>query len=108
VRTLANPNANKRRLADIAMMQRLDAALRVLGVEGEIRAFEGIERGRGGALCIGDGGGFPGDTVLCSNDRLTIGLLSACYDKGLRAARGLARRASVFPVFRPVADHGRA
>ena len=34
-----------------------------------------------------DTGGFPGNTILCSNDRLAIGLLSACYAKGLRIGR---------------------
>ncbi|MEM9765990.1 MAG: substrate-binding domain-containing protein, partial [Pseudomonadota bacterium] len=30
---------------------------------------------------------FPTDTVLCSNDRLAIGLLAACYERGLRVGR---------------------
>jgi DNA-binding LacI/PurR family transcriptional regulator len=85
MRTPANPNANKRRLAYIELMEKLGAAPRVLSVEGEGWAFEEI--GREGALRILEGGGFPGDTVLCSNDRLAIGLLSACYEKGLRVGR---------------------
>ncbi len=31
---------------------------------------------------------LPTETVLCSNDRLAIGFLSACYEKGLRVGRG--------------------
>ena len=31
---------------------------------------------------------LPSDTVLCSNDRLAIGLIAAAYQKGLRVGRG--------------------
>ena len=31
---------------------------------------------------------LPTNTVLCSNDRLAIGFLTACYEKGLRVGRG--------------------
>ena len=31
---------------------------------------------------------FATKTVLCSNDRLAIGLLSACYEKGVRVGHG--------------------
>lgn len=84
--TPANPNANKRRAAYLEMMGRLGLEPHIVRVEGEGWAFEEI--GRQGALRILDGGGFPTDTVLCSNDRLAIGLLSACYEKGFRVGRG--------------------
>ena len=31
-----------------------------------------------------DNGGFKTNTVLCSNDRLAIGMLAACYEKDIR------------------------
>ena len=33
-------------------------------------------------------GDLPSNTILCSNDRLAIGLLSACYERGLRVGHG--------------------
>lgn len=84
--TPANPNANKRRAAYIEIMDRLGFEPRVVKVEGEGWAFEEI--GRQGTFSVLDKGGFPSGTVLCSNDRLAIGLLSACYERGLRVGRG--------------------
>ncbi|MXQ06437.1 substrate-binding domain-containing protein [Alphaproteobacteria bacterium GH1-50] len=84
--TPANPNANKRRLAYLEMAERLGFEPHVVKIEGEGWAFEEI--GQRGALKILSEGGFPSDTILCSNDRLAIGLLSACYEKGLRVGRG--------------------
>lgn len=85
MRTPANPNANKRRNAYLEMMDRLGLEPHVIKIEGEGWAFEEI--GRQGALRYLETGGFPSNTVLCSNDRLAIGLLSACYEKGLRVGR---------------------
>ena len=52
----------------------------------DLWAFEEI--GRQGAFELFSRGSFPTSTVLCSNDRLAIGLLSACYERGLRIGRG--------------------
>lgn len=82
MRTPANPNANKRRQAYLDLMKSHGREPQVIKVEGEGWAFEKI--GRDGALRILESGGFPSETVLCSNDRLAIGLLAACYEKGLR------------------------
>lgn len=82
MQTPANPNANKRRTAYLEVMQQLGLEPQVIKVDGEGWAFEEI--GRRGALKILETSGFPTDTILCSNDRLAIGLLSACYEKGLR------------------------
>lgn len=49
----------------------------MISVAGEGWSFEEI--GRRGGLDVIDAAGFPGDTVLCSNDRLAIGLISACF-----------------------------
>ncbi len=84
--TPANPNANKRRTAYLDTMNRLGLEPLVLKIDGEGWAFEEI--GRQGTFRILDEGGFPTNTILCSNDRLAIGLLSACYERGLRVGRG--------------------
>ena len=84
--TPANPNANKRRAAYLTMMERLGVEPKVIKVEGEGWSFEEI--GRKGAHKVLSEGGFPTNTILCSNDRLAIGLLSACYERGLRVGRG--------------------
>lgn len=82
----ANPNANKRRLAYIDKMTELGLAPRVEKVSGHGWAFEEI--GRAGGLALLDQGDLQTDTILCSNDRLAIGLLSACYERGIKVGRG--------------------
>lgn len=85
MRTPANPNANKRRKAYLEMMDRLGFEPHVIKIEGEGWGFEEI--GRKGALKVLSEGSLPTDTVLCSNDRLAIGFLSACCDMGVRVGR---------------------
>ncbi|MBV0911150.1 LacI family DNA-binding transcriptional regulator [Anianabacter salinae] len=77
----ANPNAIRRRDAYIAAMDRLGMEPHVVAVEGTGWAFEEI--GRQGALKLLESDALPTRTVLCSNDRLAIGFLSACYDRGI-------------------------
>lgn len=85
MKTPANPNANKRRLAYIEMMERLGFEPQIVQVEGSGWAFEEI--GRLGGLKALEDGAFTTDTVLCSNDRLAIGFLSACYERGVKVGR---------------------
>ncbi|MDJ0992650.1 MAG: LacI family DNA-binding transcriptional regulator [Dinoroseobacter sp.] len=85
MRTPANPNANKRRTAYLHMMGRLGFEPQVIKVEGEGWAFEEI--GRAGAVKMLERNELRTDAVLCSNDRLAIGLLSACYELGVRVGR---------------------
>ena len=85
MRTPANPNANKRRLAYIQMMERLGFEPKLVSVEGQGWAFEEI--GRRGALKLLSEGSLDTDAVLCSNDRLAIGFLSAAYELGIRVGR---------------------
>ena len=85
MRTPANPNANKRRLAYIEMMQRLGHAPELVQIEGDGWAFEEI--GRQGGLKALEDRSLPSRTVLCSNDRIAIGFLSACYAKGISVGR---------------------
>ena len=87
MRTPANPNANKRRFAYINTMDRLGFEPHVIKIDGEGWAFEEI--GRAGALALMRDGKPPVSAILCSNDRLAIGLLSACYELGIRVGRGI-------------------
>jgi DNA-binding LacI/PurR family transcriptional regulator len=85
MRTPANPNANKRRKAYIEVMERLGFEPHVIKIDGEGWAFEEI--GRKGAAKVLGRQELKTDSVLCSNDRLAIGFLSACYEMGIRVGR---------------------
>jgi len=76
-----NPNANKRRQGYIAAMEAMGHEPRVISVVGSGWSFEEIGR-TGGLSAIADGA-FATNTVLCSNDRLAIGFLVACYESNL-------------------------
>lgn len=80
--TPSNPNANKRRQAYVAAMETLGHAPQVIQVEGEGWDFEEVGAREGGRAL--DAGRFATGTVLCSNDRLAIGLLSACCARDIR------------------------
>ena len=84
--TPANPNANKRRKAYIENMERLGLEPRIIRAEGEGWEFEQI--GHDAAMHAIGQNALPTNTILCSNDRLAIGFLSACYESGLRVGRG--------------------
>ena len=81
-----NPNANKRRKAYVQAMERLGEEPNVIRVKGGGWNFEEVGYTEGARVI--EERLLPADTVLCSNDRLAIGLLSACYEKGLRVGRG--------------------
>lgn len=86
MRNPANPNADKRRDAFKAAMARHSLPARIVSVPGEGWDFErigyegGLKALRENALCS--------DTVLCSNDRLALGFLTACYESGLSVGCG--------------------
>lgn len=81
----ANPNANKRRESYLKIMENLKLKPQVIKIEGVGWNFEEI--GRQGALKILREKGFSTDTVLCSNDRLAIGFLSACHEMGVKVGK---------------------
>ncbi len=81
-----NPNANKRRDAYVQSMQGLGHDPQVIRVSGNDWNFENIGREEGMRLISERS--LPSDTVLCSNDRLAIGLIAAAYQKGLRVGHG--------------------
>lgn len=86
-----NPNANKRREAYVQAMEHLGHTPNVLRVEGEGWEFESV--GYSGGMQIFAEGSLPSRTVLCSNDRLAIGLLAAAYESGVRV--GIAEGCSL-------------
>ena len=81
-----NPNANKRRDAFIQSMERLGHEPKVIQVQGSDWEFEriGLEEG----VRLISEGALPSSTILCSNDRLAVGLIAAAYHKGLRVGHG--------------------
>ncbi len=81
-----NPNATKRRDAFVQAMERQALDPRIIRVAGSDWDFEriGFEEG----IRLFEERSLPSDTVLCSNDRLAIGLIAAAYHKGLRVGRG--------------------
>jgi len=85
MRDPANPNANKRRHAYIEMMKRLNFEPQIVKIDGTGWGFEEI--GRQGALKVLREDLLPTDAVLCSNDRLAIGFLSACHELGIKVGR---------------------
>ncbi|WP_299923454.1 LacI family DNA-binding transcriptional regulator [uncultured Pelagimonas sp.] len=86
IKSALNPNANKRRLAYIESMERHGHEPRIFQVDGEGWNFEEIGSIEGGRLLSAKA--FNTNTILCSNDRLAIGMLSAAYGLGLRVGHG--------------------
>lgn len=82
----ANPNAHRRRQSYLNAMATFGHTPNVISVDGEGWGFEEI--GRLGGHDALRRGLFSTNTVLCSNDRLAIGLLTACYEQGVRVGRG--------------------
>lgn len=82
MKTPPNPNARKRRLGYTNAMESHGFEPRIFEALGEGWALEEIGRQEGMRFLeqlVGDS-----QTVLCSNDRLAIGFLSACFNKGLK------------------------
>ncbi|MFP7570546.1 LacI family DNA-binding transcriptional regulator [Marivita sp. S2033] len=77
-----NPNANKRRDAYIQAMESLGHTPQVVRVDGQGWGFEEIGYSQGLRLLANND--LPSRTVLCSNDRLAIGMLAAAYESGVR------------------------
>jgi DNA-binding LacI/PurR family transcriptional regulator len=82
MRSPPNPNARRRRAAFEAAMARLGHRPAVVSVAGEGWDFE--ETGLREGLALLRARALPSSTVLCSNDRLAIGLLAAAYQEGVQ------------------------
>lgn len=78
----SNPNANKRRQAYINSMEHHGQKPNVYQADGDGWDFEEIGRVEGGRML--SNAVFATNTILCSNDRLAIGLLAAAYGLGMR------------------------
>lgn len=83
--TPANPNANKRRNAYLKAMELFGAEPHVISVPGEGWGFEEI--GYQAGMDLLRNRLLPTETVLCSNDRLAIGFLAACYECNIRVGK---------------------
>ncbi|KPA21829.1 Ribose operon repressor [Shimia sp. SK013] len=82
----SNPNALKRRSAYVHAMNTLGHVPHLIQVPGEGWDFEEIGF-QNGTRAISERN-LPSDTILCSNDRLAIGFLSAAFQLGLRVGSG--------------------
>ncbi|EXL07365.1 LacI family DNA-binding transcriptional regulator [Brucella anthropi] len=80
-----NQNALERRSAYIETMERLGVEPIVLPIEAKNWNFE--ELGYQEAGRIFDRGGFPTRTVLCANDRLAFGVISAAFERRRHVGR---------------------
>ena len=80
--TPPNPNARKRHTGYIAAMEKLGHEPNIIQAPGEGWALEEIGRREG--INLIESGRLKAKTVLCSNDRLAIGFLAACYQKNIR------------------------
>ncbi|MEL6683752.1 MAG: LacI family DNA-binding transcriptional regulator [Pseudomonadota bacterium] len=85
MKTPANPNAHRRRQSYLNAMLDFGFEPNVVSVDGEGWEFEEI--GRQGGLAAFASKQFTTNTILCSNDRLAIGLLTACYELGIKVGR---------------------
>jgi DNA-binding LacI/PurR family transcriptional regulator len=80
--TPPNPNARKRRSGFISAMESHGHSVNIIEAKGEGWALEEVGLREG--MRFIESGMFQSKTILCSNDRLAIGLLAACYRKGLK------------------------
>ncbi|MDF0600623.1 LacI family DNA-binding transcriptional regulator [Psychromarinibacter sp. C21-152] len=85
MKTPPNPNSNKRRNGYHAAMEGQGNPPTVFSVPGEGWGLEEIGYREGLRVLRGE---LPSDTILCSNDRLAIGLLAAAYELGLTVGHG--------------------
>lgn len=86
MKTASNPNTNKRRRAYLESMERHGHTPHIYQVDGEGWNFEEIGSTEGGRLIAA--GDFATNTVICSNDRLAIGMLSAAFKLGVKVGHG--------------------
>lgn len=82
-----NPNANKRRDAYVETMERLGHEPHVIMATGG-GGWDFEQIGLDNGLRLIAERALPSNTILCSNDRLAIGLIAAAYQKGLRVGHG--------------------
>ncbi|MEM9047521.1 MAG: LacI family DNA-binding transcriptional regulator [Pseudomonadota bacterium] len=83
--TPTNPNANRRRAAYLRVMAALGHTPHCIKVPGSGWDFEEIGFREG--LRLFQDGSITAGTILCSNDRLAIGLLAAAFEHGLPVGR---------------------
>ncbi len=77
-----NPNALRRRTAYVAAMERQNQTATFIRVKGDGWDFEEIGYREG--LRLFAQGDLPSSTILCSNDRLAIGLLAAAFERDIK------------------------
>lgn len=83
--TPANPNANRRRQSYLTAIESFGHKPDIISIPGKGWDFEEI--GRLGCHQALSKDRFTTNTILCSNDRLAIGFLTACFEKGIAVGR---------------------
>jgi DNA-binding LacI/PurR family transcriptional regulator len=81
-----NPNAIKRRTAYVQAMESLGQTPEIIRAGEQSWNFEQLGLNEGKRLISERK--LPTNTVLCSNDRIAIGMLAAAYQMGLRVGHG--------------------
>lgn len=81
-----NPNANKRHDAYVQTMERLGHEPMIVHVNGNGWDFERIGLNEGNRLISEKL--LPSETVLCSNDRLAVGLIAAAFKNNIKVGYG--------------------
>lgn len=89
-------NALDRRVAYSKIMQRRGLEPQFVSIAGT--GWDMEEIGRLGAHACLEEGGFPSRSILCCNDRLAIGLLSACFEKGQAVGTDAANSLKVVSI----------
>ena len=86
MKTPPNPNTNRRRNGYLQAMQERGHDPQIISVEGA--GWELGEIGYQGAMKVLGERGMSRNTVFCTNDRLAIGFIAACYKMGLKVGLG--------------------
>ncbi|TPN76689.1 LacI family transcriptional regulator [Mesorhizobium sp. CU2] len=82
-----NNNAGARQEAYVEAMRQFKMTPVIVPVA-EARSWDFEKFGYDEALRILKSGGFPTGTVLCANDRIAFGVISAAYELGLKIGHG--------------------
>lgn len=84
---LVNNNATARQEAYVEAMREFKVTPSIVAVE-DAGSWDFEKFGHDEALGILKGQGFPTGTVLCANDRIAFGVISATYALGLKVGHG--------------------
>ncbi|UTW12125.1 LacI family DNA-binding transcriptional regulator [Marinobacterium rhizophilum] len=82
-----NSNAQERSAAYVATMDKFGFEPILLDVNTDQKTWDFEKWGQQEMLRLLDRGGIPGRSILCANDRIAFGVISALYGSGLEVGR---------------------